>query len=98
MAEKQQNNAVRKLPVRRCSGCGEHFPKNQLIRVLRTPEGEIVLDLTGKRSGRGAYLCKNAGCFKKARKSKRIDASLEVTVPEEVYDRMEEEISRAEQQ
>ena len=98
MAEKQQNNAVRKLPVRRCSGCGEHFPKNQLIRVLRTPEGEIVLDLTGKRSGRGAYLCKNARCFKKARKSKRIDASLEVTVPEEVYDRMEEEISRGEQQ
>ena len=93
MAEKQQNNAVRKLPVRRCSGCGEHFPKNQLIRVLRTPEGEIVLDLTGKRSGRGAYLCKNARCFKKARKSRRIETSLGCAISEELYERMEEELT-----
>ncbi len=83
----------KKIPIRRCVGCGEHFPKNTLIRVLRTPEGEIVLDTTGKRSGRGAYLCKNADCLKKARKSGRIAASLECSIPEDVYDRMECEIT-----
>ncbi len=85
---------VKKVPVRRCVGCGEHFPKSELVRVLRTPEGEIVLDLTGKKSGRGAYICKKASCLKKARKSKRIDSSLECRVSDEVYDRMEEEINR----
>lgn len=84
---------VRKTPTRRCTGCGEHFPKNELIRVLRTPEGEVVLDLTGKKSGRGAYICKNTSCFKKARKAKRLETSLECPIPEEVYDRMEEELT-----
>lgn len=93
MAEKNQT-VVKKIPVRRCVGCGEHFPKNTLVRVLRTPESEIVLDLTGKKSGRGAYICKKTACLKKARKSRRIEASLECTIPEEVYDRMEEEINR----
>ena len=87
------NPSVKKVPVRRCVGCGEHFPKGELVRVLRTPEGEIVLDLTGKKSGRGAYICKKASCFKKARKSKRIESSLECTIPDAVYDNMEEEIS-----
>ena len=90
-----ENNkpSQKKVPVRRCVGCGEHLPKAELVRVLRTPEGEVVLDLTGKKSGRGAYICKKAACLKKARKSKRIDTSLECTIPDEVYDRMEEEIS-----
>ena len=83
----------KKIPVRRCVGCGEHLPKAELVRVLRTPEGEVVLDLTGKKSGRGAYICKKAACFKKARKSRRFETSLECTIPEAVYDRMEEEIS-----
>ena len=69
------------------------MPKSELVRVLRTPEGEVILDLTGKKSGRGAYICKKAACFKKARKSKRIETSLECAIPETVYDRMEEEIS-----
>ena len=90
------NSTVRKTPVRRCTGCGEHFPKNALIRVVRTPAGEVLLDLTGKSSGRGAYICKSAACLKKARKSRRIETSLECSISEEVYDRMEEEISRAE--
>ena len=89
-------NTVRKTPVRRCTGCGEHFPKNALIRVVRTPAGEVLLDLTGKSSGRGAYICKSATCLKKARKSRRIETSLECSISEEVYDRMEEEIARAE--
>ena len=87
------NLPVRKIPTRRCTGCGEHFPKNTLIRVLRTPEGEIVLDLTGKKNGRGAYICKNAACLKKARKSRRIESSLECSIPDEVYERMEEELT-----
>ena len=86
--------AQRKTPIRKCLGCGNRFPKNELIRVLRTPEGEIVLDLVGNKNGRGAYMCKSVECFKKARKSRRIDSSLDCTVPEEVYDRLEEELSR----
>ena len=85
--------SVKKVPVRRCVGCGEHLPKAELVRVLRTPEGEVTLDLTGKKSGRGAYICKKASCLKKARKSRRIETSLECSIPSEVYDRMEEEIS-----
>ncbi len=87
------NIKERKIPERRCTGCGNHFPKNTLIRVLRTPEGEIVLDLTGKKSGRGAYICKSLDCFKKAKKARRIESSLDCTVPEEVYLRMEEELT-----
>ncbi len=83
----------KKVPIRRCVGCGEHLPKSTMARVLRTPEGEIVLDLTGKKSGRGAYLCKSAQCLVRARKSGRISASLECSVPEEVYDRLESEIA-----
>ena len=87
------NNQTRKPPIRKCSGCAQHFPKNTLVRVLRTPEGEIILDLTGKKSGRGAYICKNKECLKKARKQRRIEQSLECSIPDEIYDRMEEEIS-----
>ena len=90
-----QNNQTsnKKIPQRRCVGCGEHFSKSELVRVLRTPEGEVVLDLSGKKSGHGAYICKNATCLKKARKSRRIETSLECTIPADVYERMEEEIS-----
>lgn len=91
----EQKLKEKKQPIRRCSGCGEHFPKKELIRVLRTPEGEIVLDLVGKKSGRGAYLCKKIECFKKARKSRRIEAALESHISDEVYERLEEEITLA---
>ena len=87
------NSPEKKIPTRRCTGCGEHFPKNTLIRVLRTPEGEIILDLTGKRNGRGAYICKNAACLKKARKSRRIESSLDCSISEELYEKMEEELT-----
>lgn len=89
----ESNIKARKIPERRCTGCGEHFAKNELIRVLRTPEGEIIIDFTGKKSGRGAYICKRLGCFKKARQKKRLEASLEVKIPEEVYIRLEEELA-----
>ena len=66
-----------------------------MLRVVRTPEGEIVLDFVGKVSGRGAYICRDISCFKKARKSKRIDRSLDITVPDTVYDRMEQELEKS---
>ena len=84
----------KKIPMRRCTGCGEQKPKKELVRVVKTPDGEILLDLTGKMSGRGAYICNNAECLKKARKSKRIDRTFEMTIPDEVYKQMEEEISK----
>ena len=87
------DSPVKRIPTRRCTGCGEHFPKNTLIRVLRTPEGEILLDLTGKKNGRGAYICKSASCLKKARKSRRIETSLGVAISEELYEKMEEELT-----
>ena len=90
-----QPTQQRKIPIRKCSGCQERFPKSELIRVLRTPEGEIVLDLTGKKNGRGAYLCKNPLCIKKAKKGGRIASALECTIPEEIYTRLEEELSSA---
>lgn len=89
----QQNQKPRKIPERQCLGCNEHRPKKELLRVVRTPEGEILLDFTGKKSGRGAYICRDVKCLKKARKSMRIDRSLGVSIPDEVYDRMESELS-----
>ena len=87
------NMTVRKQPVRRCTGCGEHFPKKELVRVVRLPDGNIALDGVGKMSGRGAYICKSAACLKKARKARRLESSLECSIPEEVYERLEEELA-----
>ena len=83
----------KKIPMRRCNGCNEQKPKNELIRIVRSPEGEISLDLKGKASGRGAYICKNASCLKKARKSKRIESSLGLSISQELYEKMEEELT-----
>ena len=82
------NTTVKKIPTRRCSGCGEHFPKNTLIRVLRTPEGEIILDLTGKKNGRGAYICRDRGCLSKAIKAKRFERAFGCAVEQHVYDNL----------
>ena len=83
---------MKKIPTRRCTGCGEHFPKSELFRVVRSPEGKITLDKVGKASGRGAYICKNPQCFKKSRKSGRIATALECAIPEEIYDMISEEL------
>ena len=83
---------VRKIPMRQCMGCNEHKPKQELLRVVRSPEGEISLDFTGKKNGRGAYLCKDVKCLRRARKSRRIDKVLDTEIPDEVYDRMEREL------
>ena len=83
----------KKVPLRKCLGCMSSFPKKDLIRVVKTPEGEVVLDLSGKKSGRGAYICKSASCLKKARKAKRLESSLDCSIPDEVYNRLEEELT-----
>ena len=83
---------VKKIPMRRCVGCNEHKPKVELLRVVRDPEGGISLDFRGKKSGRGAYICRDVKCLRKARKSHRIDKDLECTIPDEVYDAMEQEL------
>ena len=82
----------KKIPQRQCMGCRERMEKRQLIRVVRTPEGAVQLDFSGKLSGRGAYICPKADCLKKAQKSKALDRSLEVPIPDEVYDRLAREI------
>lgn len=84
---------IKKIPLRRCTGCGESFPKKELIRVVRTPEGNVVLDFTGKVGGRGAYVCKRSDCFKKARKANRFRTNLECEIPEELLSALEEEIT-----
>lgn len=84
---------TKKIPSRRCVGCGESFPKKELIRVVRDPEGEISLDFTGKKNGRGAYLCKKLSCLKKARKQGRLKTNLSCDIPDEVMDALEEEIA-----
>ena len=84
---------VKKIPVRQCLGCNEHKPKADLIRVVRSPEGDISLDTRGKKSGRGAYICHNVKCLNKARKSKRIERALECEIPEEIYDAMEAQLA-----
>ena len=82
----------KKIPHRQCMGCRERKEKRAMIRVVRTPEGEVTLDFSGKKNGRGAYLCPNPDCLKKAIRSKALDRSLEVTIPQEVYDRLEKEM------
>ena len=82
----------KKIPQRQCMGCRERKAKRELIRVVRTPEGNVSLDFGGKMNGRGAYICPDLNCLKKALKSKALDRSLEVTIPQEVIDRLEKEM------
>ncbi len=81
----------KKIPLRQCVGCGEMKSKKDMMRVLKTPEGPIVLDVTGKKNGRGAYLCKSADCLKKARKNKGLERSFKMSIPDEVYEGLERE-------
>ncbi len=97
----------RKIPMRKCTGCNEMKPKNELIRVVKAPdkvsdEGEVVekgqvsLDLTSKKPGRGAYICKNIDCFNAAKKARRFERAFSTQIPSSVYDSMEEELLKSE--
>ena len=83
----------RKIPMRQCLGCSGHFPKAELLRVVRGPDGAVSLDFTGKKSGRGAYICKNVTCLQKAQRSKRLARNLECEIPEDVYALLEAELA-----
>lgn len=86
----------KKVPMRKCTGCGEMKPKKELVRVVKSPEGEISLDLTGKKNGRGAYVCKDAACLKKAQKAKRIERAFDCAIPDEIFEKMEQELIKSE--
>ena len=80
---------AKKIPMRQCVGCGGMNSKKEMLRIVKTPEDEIVLDITGKKNGRGAYICKSRECLAKARKAKRLEKALETQIPENVYDDIE---------
>lgn len=85
---------AKKIPVRQCIGCGEMKSKKEMMRILKTPEDEIVLDMTGKRNGRGAYLCKQRECLLKAKKNKGLERSFKMSIPSGVYDSLEREFDK----
>lgn len=87
---------AKKIPMRQCVGCGEMKSKKEMMRILKTPEDEIVLDVTGKKNGRGAYLCKSGECLLKARKNKGLERSFKMSIPNEVYDNLEKEFDALE--
>ena len=84
---------VKKQPMRKCTGCNEMKEKRELVRIVRDPEGVISVDLTGKKSGRGAYICKDERCLMKAQKAKRLERAFECEVPGEIYERLAGEIN-----
>lgn len=88
----EQNQKKKKIPVRQCLGCNEHFPKAELLRVVRDPEGNVSLDFTGKKSGRGAYICKNVACLRQAQKRRSLGRALECDIPEDVFATMEAQL------
>ena len=86
---------VKKIPQRMCVGCREMKDKKSLLRVVKSPEGEISLDFRGKKPGRGAYVCRDSACFRKARKTRALERGLQTAIPAEVYDAMEAELRGA---
>ena len=87
----------KKIPVRLCAGCGERFPKKELVRIVHTPQGEVHVDLTGRMAGRGAYLCRKVECLRKAQKAKRLERAFQCPVPDEVMAKLEEELNAADE-
>ncbi|MCX4296128.1 MAG: YlxR family protein [Lachnospiraceae bacterium] len=83
---------AKKIPLRQCIGCGEMKNKKEMLRVLRTEEQGVILDTTGRKNGRGAYICPNAECMKRARKSKGLERAFKMPIPDEIYDSLTKEI------
>ena len=90
--------SVKKIPLRQCIGCGEMKSKKEMIRVIKTAEGEILLDATGHKNGRGAYLCPSMECFKKAVKGRGLERSFKMAIPREVYETLEKEMEEIDRQ
>lgn len=89
-------SAMRKIPMRKCVGCQEMKSKKEMLRILKTAENEFVLDATGRKNGRGAYLCFSKECLEKARKNKGLERSFKQTIPKEVYENLEKELGNLE--
>ncbi|MGN0166516.1 MAG: RNase P modulator RnpM [Acetatifactor sp.] len=87
---------AKKIPLRQCVGCGEMKGKKDMMRVLKTAENEICLDVTGKKNGRGAYVCRSRECLQKARKNKGLERSFKMSIPNEVYEALEREFENLE--
>lgn len=85
-------NQVRKVPLRKCVGCQEMRPKRELIRIVHTPEDTLLVDPTGKKNGRGAYLCQQLSCFKMAQKRKSLERALKMSIPVELYEELEQQL------
>lgn len=83
---------MKKIPMRQCVGCREMKPKKELVRVVKSPQGEISMDLRGKAPGRGAYVCRSLECLRRARKSRALERGFDTTIPQEVYNRLEQEL------
>ena len=90
--------SVKKIPLRQCIGCGEMKSKKEMIRVIKPAEGEILLDATGRKNGRGAYLCPSMECFKKAVKGRGLERSFKMAIPREVYETLEKEMEEIDRQ
>lgn len=89
---------TRKVPLRKCVACQEMKPKKELIRIVRTPAEEVQIDLTGKKAGRGAYICGTVSCFKLAKKSKSLDRALKQPVGDAIYDQLERDFIAVEEE
>jgi len=90
--------SVKKIPLRQCIGCGEMKSKKEMIRVIKTAEDQILLDATGRKNGRGAYLCPSMECFKKAVKGRGLERSFKMAIPREVYETLEKEMEEIDRQ
>ena len=88
--------AVKKVPMRSCCGCKEKKPKRELVRIVRSPEGEVSFDATGRKAGRGVYICNDLACLNKAKKSRALSRALECEIPDEVYEKLEGEMGKDE--
>lgn len=87
----------KKIPLRKCSGCGEMKDKRELVRIVKSPEGVISVDITGKKNGRGAYICKSSACLLKAKKSRHIERSFQCAISDEIYEELSNQLTAYEQ-
>lgn len=86
---------VRKVPMRKCVGCQEMRPKRELIRIVHTPDGDLLIDATGKKNGRGAYLCRELGCLQSAKKRRSLERALKLSIPQELYGSLQQQLEEA---
>ena len=90
------NGPLKKVPMRMCTGCKVHKPKKELIRVVKSPDGEISIDFHGKKSGRGAYVCNDIGCLEKAIKTRQLERAFSCAIPAEIVEKLREELKKGE--